>query len=476
MPPATLDGALHDVAVERSMMRLLVTEPTCLEKRDGLPAEWFFDPANRIYCRELFWLADNGKPADALALAARLREVGVWEQTGGNHHWSEVIGDGTGAPASLEFPHYISRLQTLFQKRDLEEASRQASEALQRPGVDLGIVRDRLVQAVERIGAETRSNGLPPIRRSIDIDAEPEDLPPDLIRGILHRSSKLVLGGGSKSFKTWTLLDMAVSVASGRDWLGFPCERANVLFINFEVQKGFFRKRLNTILSARGISKPPELYEWHLRGHSARIETLIPEIIRQVKGGDYGLIILDPIYKLLQGRDENAAGDIGEAMNELERLAVQSGAAIAFGAHFAKGNASGKSAIDRISGSGVFARDPDSILTLTPHEEGDCFTLDAILRNHAPVEPFVVRWDFPLMRQDGALDPVKLKQNPGAFKTVYTVEQVVQAFDGKAWLYTDLSDRCKELFGMSLRTFKDRFAELNKSGRILQEGGKWRLK
>jgi len=37
---------------------------------------------------------------------------------------------------------------------------------------------------------------------------------------------------------------------------------------------------------------------------------------------------------------------------------VKTGAAVGFGAHYSKGNQAGKEAIDRVSGSGVFARDP----------------------------------------------------------------------------------------------------------------------
>ena len=40
-------------------------------------------------------------------------------------------------------------------------------------------------------------------------------------------------------------------------------------------------------------------------------------------------------------------------------VAVQTGAAIALVHHFAKGNATRKRAQDRLSGNGVFARDPD---------------------------------------------------------------------------------------------------------------------
>ena len=76
---------------------------------------------------------------------------------------------------------------------------------------------------------------------------------------------------------------------------------------------------------------------------------------------------------------------------------------MAFGAHFSKGNQAGKESIDRVSGSGVFGRDPDSILSLTPHEERDCFTLEATLRIFPPIDPVVLRWAFPLFDRDPLL-------------------------------------------------------------------------
>ena len=36
----------------------------------------------------------------------------------------------------------------------------------------------------------------------------------------------------------------------------------------------------------------------------------------------------------------------------------------------------------------MFGRDPDSILSLTPHEERDCFTLEATLRNSRQSTPW----------------------------------------------------------------------------------------
>ena len=44
------------------------------------------------------------------------------------------------------------------------------------------------------------------------------DAPPQIIGGILHQGCKMILGGTSKSNKSWCLLDLDVSVASGEKW------------------------------------------------------------------------------------------------------------------------------------------------------------------------------------------------------------------------------------------------------------------
>jgi hypothetical protein len=81
--------------------------------------------------------------------------------------------------------------------------------------------------------------------------------------------------------------------------------------------------------------------------------------------------------------------------------------------------------MDRIGGSGVFARDPDTILTMTRHEKDGAFSVEPILRNHAPVKPFVIDWHFPLMKRDDDLDPSKLRQANAGRKPKYGVQDLV---------------------------------------------------
>ena len=67
------------------------------------------------------------------------------------------------------------------------------------------------------------------------------------------------------------------------------------------------------------------LHLWNLRGHNADLTLLRPKLEEQLARHQFGLIILDPAYKVLGDRDENANGEIAGLMNELEALAQRTG-------------------------------------------------------------------------------------------------------------------------------------------------------
>jgi DNA-binding transcriptional ArsR family regulator len=91
-------------------------------------------------------------------------------------------------------------------------------------------------------------------------------------------------------------------------------------------------------------------------------------------------------------------------------MAQKTGAAVVVAHHFAKGDSTAKNAMDRMSGAGAWARDPDSIMVLTPHEEDGCFTVTSILRNLPQHPEFVLAWDYPLMRVASDLNPDALRR------------------------------------------------------------------
>jgi len=179
-------------------------------------------------------------------------------------------------------------------------------------------------------------DGLPKIVSAAEFMGTPRPEPPQLIKGVLHQGCKMIVGGASKSRKSWTLIDMTLSVSTGGLWWGFTTQQGRVLYINFELPEFAFQHRLSAIAAAKGITDFSGCDLWNLRGFATDFSVLIPKILARIKECRYALIVLDPVYKGLGKRDENKAGDIASLCNEIEQLAVQSGAAVVFGAHYSK--------------------------------------------------------------------------------------------------------------------------------------------
>jgi hypothetical protein len=297
------------------------------------------------------------------------------------------------------------------------------NELLETPGISDG---------VPDVDMETQPAAprpkLPPIKNAAQLLADDKiKLPPEIIENVLHQGLKGIIGSSSKARKTWILLDVALSVSTGKPFWKWNTKKGRVLYINFEIPEAFIKSRIKRLAEAKAITDTSNLDVQTLRGHAAPFNTLLPELLAMIKSGTYSLIIIDPVYKGLGGRDENSAGDISELCNELERLAVATGAAIVFAAHYSKGNQAAKEAMDRIGGSGVFARDADSIITLTKHETEGAFTVDLILRNLPEQPPFVVVWEFPVMKISPDLDPEALKKPSGGRHKAHDPQELVAA-------------------------------------------------
>lgn len=332
------------------------------------------------------------------------------------------------------------------------------------------MIKTRLYEVpdVESPDGTQRKNPLPQSLSLPELLKSAPEPPPEVIQGLIHRGTKTVLGGGSKTYKTWILMDMALSVAEGVPFWGYPTAKNRVLYLNMELQPYFGGSRFKSICNAKNIPLSSNIEVWTLRGHASAIELIAQDIVQKAIGGNFTFIVLDPIYKLLGDRDENSNGDIAMMLNVIEYLANETDAAIVFGHHFAKGAQAGKMAIDRMSGAGAWARDPDTILTVTPHEEDDAFIIDMILRNHPQQDPFVVRRQHPLMIRDDSADASAVKV-PGQ-KPTLTKEQAISVFpdSGEGTKLKDWAEECVEAFGCGLRTAERKIAQCLRKGLVFK--------
>ena len=93
------------------------------------------------------------------------------------------------------------------------------------------------------------------------------------------------------------------------------------------------------------------------------MDKLAPKLIRRAAKKNYIAVIIDPIYKVITG-DENSADQMAKFCNQFDKVCTELGCAVIYCHHHSKGGQGNKKSMDRASGSGVFARDPDALLDL----------------------------------------------------------------------------------------------------------------
>ncbi|MDO4318299.1 MAG: AAA family ATPase [Lachnospiraceae bacterium] len=195
------------------------------------------------------------------------------------------------------------------------------------------------------------------------------ELAPPLIEGVLRQGHKMLLAGPSKAGKSFALIELCIAIAEGRRWLGWQCAKGKVLYVNLELDRASCLHRFRDVYEAMQIA-PNNLANidlWNLRGHSVPMDRLAPKLIRRATKKGYLAVIIDPIYKVITG-DENSADQMANFCNQFDKVCTELSCAVIYCHHHSKGAQGGKKSMDRASGSGVFARDPDALLDLTELE------------------------------------------------------------------------------------------------------------
>lgn len=198
------------------------------------------------------------------------------------------------------------------------------------------------------------------------------ELAPPLIDGVLRQGHKMLIAGPSKAGKSFALIEMCIAIAEGQKWLGFDCTKGKVMYVNLELDRPSCLHRFKDVYNALHL-KPNNLSNvdiWNLRGKSIPMDKLAPKLIRRAIKKDYIAIVIDPIYKVITG-DENSADQMANFCNQFDKVCTELGCAVIYCHHHSKGSQGNKKSMDRASGSGVFARDPDALIDLLELELGE---------------------------------------------------------------------------------------------------------
>ena len=296
---------------------------------------------------------------------------------------------------AADYSEYRKRVDYLYhvcQKNGLktDNQNRNPSRLSRMPGiirkgrkqflVDTNIGKENWQEWYEWI--EGVNDDLPEPESMADAWGNLPELSAPLIDGILRQGHKMLIAGPSKAGKSFGLIELTIAIAEGRKWLNWQCAKGKVMYVNLELDRASCLHRFQDVYNALHW-KPENLSNidiWNLRGKSVPMDKLAPKLIRRAAKKNYIAIIIDPIYKVITG-DENSADQMANFCNQFDLVCTELGCAVIYCHHHSKGGQGGKKSMDRASGSGVFARDPDALLDLIELELNDNILKQ--LENHA---------------------------------------------------------------------------------------------
>jgi hypothetical protein len=391
--------------------------------------------------------------------------------------------DKKEGPGSQPEPPKVRELDNLNSPTKADAASSNSGNGTENIPCDW-LNPDLLRRITIRFHPAVSEDGFPEFEDADMFTAEESSDDPEVIRGLLRTGEKCILGAPAKGKKSWALIDLFVAVSNGLIWMSWQCEKDNVLYVNLELRAKGFRKRLKEVKEARGITSTSGSSVWNVRGKNKDIKDLVTGILQRCSYGQYSLIIIDPIYKALGNRDENRASDVAELLSHIERLTEELGAAVVLAHHFPKGDSAQKQNRDKTSGSGVFMRDPDVAINLTPQKpraqerqdpepDYNRFTVDVTVREYPDIKPFVIEYHHPLFRLDEHGDPKAVRAKSGP-KTELDPRKLVELLPASGLRHADWRQKASEAYGISTATFNRRLNDIKRLGLVsLNEQNCW---
>lgn len=200
----------------------------------------------------------------------------------------------------------------------------------------------------------------------------------------------MLIHGPAKSFKSFLALDMLSSLAQGRPWCHFePTEEpTKVCVVQFEIPLPYYLQRTNLL---RAAATEPQLFDENFGTFTPRTRPRLvagdpkteDPILAALVDAEVQVVMIDPIRRGMGFASMNDENEVRKMLAFFERMNDE-GITVVATHHNRKANSRGGE-MDAMTGSGAFAGDADSVLSINVPPKLDASTtyrnISFVLRN-----------------------------------------------------------------------------------------------
>lgn len=422
---------------ERTFAGACLVEPERVSKiarQKGMTADDFTDDVARRVFASVLRFVDAGSPCEL---------PGVVSDTGLEVGVIQKLVDDCPTAAHAEF--HAAVIQGAALKRLALSTINQADGA-----TAIRMACEKVMQALPTDqsggGAVAASDWL----KEADTPEEP------VIKGLFDAGDRVAVVGQSKARKSFYALQMAVCIAAGDPFLGYEAERMVTLVYNGEIKASAYRRRLRRMTEVLKIGADKLTGLHILNGAEVDTPATFDSILAEARRVKAGLVIADPAYMLIDG-DETDQTAVKAAVTSMKKFGA-AGITLVCVYHGTKGKMGDRQAIDRIAGSGIFARDMATLVSLVEHaSEVDHAVMTTITRNHAPVEPVSVKFADGAFTVADSIAAIEKTSQTKAVRVI-SIEDLAACFRTEPTSYGDTVAAIRQRLGVGRDRAKDEVA------------------
>lgn len=323
------------------------------------PKDFYRDAHQRIFAAQLT-LADRGQPAEPMLLAEELEKRGELGGVGGKDYLGDLID---AVPSAANVRYYAGLVREYARRREVMAKTKDAYVAAETGAASAVEIAQLLTADIQPIATDT---GGARGRFKVFSVAEIQEMPPIawLITGILPEHSMAMLYGQPGAGKSFVALDLAMCIATGRDWLKHSVRTPGaVLYLAAEGAPGM-RARVSAWLAAHRATSAETAMHFVVEPANLMDPTDAAHVERAIQsvGAPVRLVVIDTLHRSMAGGDENSARDVGLVLDHADRIRRTTGATVLIVHHSKKDS-------DTERGSGALRGAVDTLISVRDDED-----------------------------------------------------------------------------------------------------------